>query len=314
MKRVSYLTLAAAAGLISSTALAKSVSFDFRVHSYGSALYPCDAGIQHLGQPGDFLTANYKTVATPPASYLSATGFDSSVTLPSRTDAADEMKTVAYPLGFPNTDDVTDKFTTVLQNLGNTVLPGVTDPGLHFFLASDNYGAQYFVDFCYAGPQIPASIGNYPWSLNYNLSTNVTHVALLPVVPDTEPPKPTYLDNAAVKVSSLIVCDDTVGDSWYSTSITDDFTDGILSGLNGVAPTAGTPDNRLIFDGSAITNTTMIENKTKTFTVNNTFARHCVIRYIFNETATADRANIDGEHAQFRIDLSLSPSFDPVED
>lgn len=303
MKLNSTLLAISALSAIGGTALAKEISFDFRVHSYGSALYPCDAGVQHINEPGDFLRAHAKRIATPPTG---RSGYDSTapdfneIFLEARTGANDSMKTVAYRGGQTTIDSVYAKFRTLLQDLPGMDASNTTDPGLHFFLASDHYGAQYFVDLCYAGPRVPYA---YPGSLNYNIAGSVTAVQLVNGTTDVTSGSDNYLANSGVKVTGKVVCDSNFASDWATNSISDTFVDGNLLGLAGVG--TGTTTSTFLAESTAATVATVYN---QTISVGTLFARHCVLRYLFQEQfPTRERSVFDGEHAQFKIQLGLKP-------
>lgn len=310
MKRFAIYSLAAAAGMISTTAFAKSISFDFRVHSYGAALYPCDAGIQHVqsgGQKGDWMSVRKATLSptapiTTPDTPSSALTWSTNPIL-SRILLSDMMYTAADQTGFA-TGLVTNKFKTRLWDMGNngsaTSDPDdVDDAGLHFFLTSNNYGAEYFVDLCYVGPNIPTAFA-IPTSLgapDYSVTASVTHVDLNPAPPASGE---NYLANADVDGQFTAACD-TAG-LWNVPGISDNFTSGFL-GLTPVptaAPTLATGFVPIATSGTPLYTGSLDLNA---------FAKHCVFRYIFKETSLNERSFIDGEHAQFRIFLDVKPTW-----
>ncbi|NBO39300.1 hypothetical protein EBU99_12040 [bacterium] len=301
----SVLSLATAGFFAAQSANAADINFNFLVNSSGSDLYACDAGIFDpafllpVGVRGSAAQSNIQaSVAAynngnpiPLASWTDKT-IQSNVVLPPLA----QFHTVAYPSGYPGfLTPVIDRLNTVISNSESD-----TDyTKLTFNLASDNYGARYFVDFCFRGSQLPYPAGQYEY-----------HVR--DVVSAADIDSGTYLTDADLDVQGKLVCQSrssSTGEDWSTTTINDVFLLGLL-GLDGVPLSQTHTTSANAFSGTAQNVFGSILSPHDVTL--NAPAKYCVIRYIFRERSSAPR-KWDLNSANFSIDLHVNNiSYTPV--
>lgn len=285
-----YLALTALAAVgFSTAASAANISFNFLVNSSGMDIYACDAGILDQGVSGATTNIqasvgsynNGNPVAYGPLGVQGNTQF-----------GPPPFHTVAYPGGYLS-------FTPVLQKLGNVIENQGSGGGLIFNIASDTYGARYFVDFCVRGPNVPYQPGIY----DYHLDDSITAVDLASAL---------YLSNAVVNAAGTVACDARTSSSenWGSTLIRDNLTAaspfGFL-GLDGLGTYPvfpggwGSPAGIGPVNGSAVS---VFGALGKNFSMPAP-VKYCVVRYVFRETSGAQRL-WDPAQARFTINMSLA--------
>ncbi|MFZ9521238.1 MAG: hypothetical protein ACO3A4_12250 [Silvanigrellaceae bacterium] len=311
-----YLALAgvSAIALYSTPSYAAYVNFNFRVNSSGMDIYPCDAGLYDpVNGDGAAVFPTPSDASGSNTSYLTAQkhawvdGWRTSVSswdtlnLFANTSFGDSFKTVVYnTTGYVNDTHVFSKFGNIIRNVQGDDYSRINNnpdrgTGLVFNLASAKFGARYFVDFCVRNTKIP-----YPAATNYYYKINdeITAVQL-----ETNG----YLEKASVKVTGRIACDKRDG-SWSSTKIKDSFSTGML-GLTGET---GLSLNSTNTPTGIINGTTygVFSNRNASSNTGYSFnsgspLRYCVIRYVFEETATSQRL-WDLQQAIFAIDLAFN--------
>jgi hypothetical protein len=296
---------------LSQNAQAADISFNFLVNSSGADLYACDAGIWDpefsLTLPsfprGSAAQSNIQArVGTYNNGNLIRSWKDimvqSNIILPPITGP---FHTVAYPAGYPKLSiPVIQKLNNVIENSNS----GTANGELTFNLASDYYGARYFVDFCYRGSQLPYPTGTY----GYNVSDQVTA---------TDIKSGTYLTDAALEVQGKIVCHErssSQSEDWSSTIINDFFPsdDSVLLGLDGDSMAQSYTTTASAFYGTAqsVFGSTPSPHS---FSISTAPAKYCVIRYIFRENSIQKR-KWDINSAEFTIDLTMNnASYTPAQ-
>lgn len=289
MKRY-YVALSclAAVGLYSQTVKAANLSFNFLVNSSGMDIYACDAGILDEGVSGAQsniqsrvgIYNNGNAVSYGPRGVQGNTQF-----------GPPPFHTVAYPGGYVSFTPVLAKFSNVIENLGS-------GNGLIFNIASDTYGARYFVDICVRGPNVPYQPGTY----TYQLDDAVTAVDLTAL---------SYLNNASIDAAGTVVCDARTGATgeWSSTNIRDDLTvvPGSFLALDGLGTFPTYPGGWGSPLGVGPVNATAVNvfgPTGKTFSMPAP-AKYCVVRYIFRETSGARRI-WDPTTARFNINMNFA--------
>ena len=282
---LSVLSILALGVLDSGHALAAGIKFNFLVNSSGTQLYPCDAGLYDPKSDGyeSYLKADKKTYGD----YFGGLGSWSTHYVPANLPGTTDFKTVVtHPTGISGSTSVSSKFNNVIYNSYNLTPPAVGE--LTFNLASQQYGATYYVDFCFRDSEI----GWYPDTDNgsvkyeYLVKDEVTPANLSGGA---------YLANSLVKVRGLIICDETsITESYTLGDSTPLFSGGATSGF---LPATAVPMN---------TGAQKVLSNPSPLTIGSTSKpTQCIIRYRFEETSTNFRLNTLNS-AQFTIDLSVS--------
>ncbi len=200
-------------------AFAINLTFDFQVNSSGPSIYPCNAGIRHADSARickDRVTGNTCTPGCAAGNTAECTAGTTSKTC---VCTGEENGTQGHwRLDFLKAShaDWTDNGTaigaqtTANLNAGNTnsswnqVFPnevtafGKQLTGMSVNLGSEIYGAEYFVDVCYRGPQIDYTNVN---DVNFALKAKVTVNNLR-----TGAGQPNYQDLATLKTRAEIKC------------------------------------------------------------------------------------------------------------
>lgn len=299
------LSLLAAGAFTAQAAHAADINFNFLVNSSGSDLYACDAGIWDplfmlvppFGARGSAAQSNVQARVGAynngnPISIWNDVQVQGNTVLPPPV----AFHTVAYPNGYPGfLTPVMDRLDNVIYNSNG----GTQSGELTINLASDYYGARYFVDFCFRGSQIPYLDGGYQY-----------HVR--DVVTATDIATGTYLVDADLDVQGKLVCQERTSsesEDWTSTTINDFFAIGLL-GLDGVPLSQTHTTSSADFSGSAQNVFGSIPSPLDVDL--DAPAKFCVIRYIFREKATGPR-KWDLNSANFTIDLHMNNvSYTPV--
>jgi hypothetical protein len=291
-----YLALTALStlGLYSGTSHAANISFNFLVNSSGMDIYACDAGILDQGTGGA-----QSNIQASVGSYNSGNAVSySPIGVQGNTQfGPPPFHTVAYPGGYLSLTPVLTKLDNVIENLGS-------GGGLIFNIASDTYGARYFVDICVRGPNLPYQPGTYA----YHLDDSVTAADVTAAQ---------YLNNALVDAAGTVVCDARTGGpgEWGSTLIRDNltFAPGSFLALDGIGTLPiypggwGSPAGVGPVNGSAVN---VFGALGKDFSMPAP-VKYCVVRYIFRETSGAQRI-WDPAQAKFNINMNfLNTSYTP---
>lgn len=298
-------TIAAISVFNSLSAQAADINFNFMVNSSGSDLYACDAGIWEplfmmvppFGARGSGAQSNIQASVGAynngnPAGPFSPIQVQANTVLPPPV----AFHTVAYPSGYPGfLNPVIDRLNTVVYNSN----AGTQNGELTFNLASDYYGARYFVDFCFRGSQLPYLSGDY----QYHVRDAITATDVL---------SGNYLADADLDVQGKLVCEtrsSSEAEDWSSTTINDLFAVGLL-GLDGVPPSQ--TNTTATYDFNSTMQHVFGSIASPLDVDLNAPAKYCVIRYIFREKSTGPR-KWDINTANFTIDLHMNNvSYTPV--
>lgn len=236
--------------LVSSSAFAVSVQFNFDVNSSAPSIYPCDAGLKH--------ESHSSTVCFRPQDYSACTPSTSEgdLTCVCSTPTSDEhlmdsmsAKVVNWP--DPGTDTASIPSTTVISGTSSYTRMNSSNEWLkqlrtlEFNFGSSRYGSEFYVDICYRGAQVRGGNPNH----QIVLQTTVTDLLAA-----------TYSTDSDLNVKASVECDlQNVGtfqgaptstdnlasgievDFSYSTSYTD-FSTGATQGLMDRALNNGSPN------------------------------------------------------------------------
>lgn len=285
--------------LFSFAAFGVSVEFKFDVNSSGPSIYPCNAGIRHLKYTDricyDRLTqqsctpvedcrndAECNCVCTGSTSGDGETRFDYLQV----TSAA--WSENGRPVGAQVSTNISapdDKWNSVFnENSKEEWQNQLTKMSIN--LGSERYGAEYFLDICYRGPQIEYYHASQidqsqrgDASPNFSLKVQAT-------VNDLSTNGLNYAELADLQVSTTVVCDQQgKGNYIYAGSaIPTGATvyDQILHDIQGITVSGGQYTKTVNFrDFNSVNNAYLINefiNKNKFFT-----PRFCKVRYAFRE-------------------------------
>ncbi len=275
-------------------ASAVNLAFKFEVTSSGNSMYACNAGLKH-SDPADRVCYNRETLAS--CNYAQAC--HSNGTTPA-TDCmcvctggglgtTDVSHDGEYRLDFMNASYANwsengelptgsaSKKITAGKNSAN-VLFGDSDKfskqltSLNFFLGSERYNAEYFVDVCFRATQIdyPTSFDNND-SLNWNIQAGVTVTDL-----GTSQSPDTYQ------------WDLNAGDVWY--------TSDLYQNLSGLKVTASvyckSKEGQTLNIASGLTSFTNGQLKKLIDQNTNLDLKGCYFRYSFKETNSNGIASV----------------------
>ena len=296
MKQYLGLFSIAAFGCVNSlTAQAANITFNYIVNSSGTQLYACDAGLM---VPTEVSYSGMSNIMAKYGAYNNGAGPSSSsspwqsVVLPANTPTGvltwpTPFKTVVYQVGFTSGSSLMDKLNNIIFNT-----PDGTDSGeLTFNLAAQNYGAKYFIDFCFRESKVPAVTTGSGQSYKYEVKDTVTavdHVAQ------------SYIIHSAMKLSGVIACDKRDGD-YGITDITDTLNAnflglGVVSGRSAHGPSSFAASN---FN----TSSTNLFGNSYSFTTSAP-VESCIVRYVFEESSSDIRL-WDELSANFKIYLDI---------
>jgi hypothetical protein len=279
--------------LMTTGVFAVSVDFKFDVNSSGSTMYACNAGIRHLSYT-DRICYDRETSTTcdPTTSCVKDKECNCICSGPSAQNGT--------KLDFLEVSSTNWKERG--QGTGPQVRVNLNAPDTNFNMAfnelikeewdkeitrmsvnlgSERYGAEYFIDFCYRGPQIEyyrASVNTGSLAPTFALKVHATVSDL-----STELP---YSELADLKVKAEVVCDQQ-GKGQYIYAGKDGSSNAnsynqILTDITGISVTDGQYSKVIDFrDFSSVNNSNLIEdviNDKSAFT-----PRFCKIRYTFFE-------------------------------
>jgi hypothetical protein len=273
-------------------------NFNFIINSSGADLYACDAGVYDAGllNKGGSIEQSYlQTIVgryNKGNDIRSASGLfvQNNTLLP----PADNFRTAVYHRGFSES--------TIIKRLNSVIgfyTPRWSEWKLRFNLASDYYGASYFIDFCFRGSMSNFSTGDGKIKM-VKVYDSVTSKDLVGI---------NYPMNAQLQVAGQIVCEERnspTDENWFQTTITDNFSDGLLGLGGGSASYLSALPTFSVFSGASKSVFGDTAETAASVTLNNP-AKFCVIRYVFRENSDKRRL-WDLNSAEFAIDLNVNTS------
>lgn len=186
------------------------VNFDFSVYSSGASIYPCNAGIKHDQPTGEvcYMRTN-PVVACDPNACAVPSDCDCVCAGSVGREQVDFLK-VSYANWTDHNEalgSATD--TTVTSSTNGNSLFNSTEAftkqltELSFHLGSELFGAEYFLDVCFRGPQIDYA------SAGINTGWTATSEATIQDLLGYQ----SYKDVAGLVVNSEVVCEYQVANS-----------------------------------------------------------------------------------------------------
>ncbi len=294
------------------TATALEYRFKFKVTSSGPDMYACNAGIRTVPLNCDVCykenSDGTKTNVDRPGSCASTAtncgsrikcisrGAGNGETLMNYMTAGKRAWTDHSVAQAPRSNvSLTGQANTFKQIVSDGVAMDTKIEDLLFELGSEAYTAEYFVDICYRAPQHEYALSGV--NANYSILANVGSTDFLSVgttkgdnnrdglIMLNQTDLGHYTTDAAVKVSSYVVCD-TQGQGTYQAAAnnsgvynTSENEANFVIGANGL-PTAG--QNGSFFRSSDLRSLT--GNAMDMISANTSNLRFCKIRYVFTET------------------------------
>ena len=297
---------------LAQTANALEYRFKFKVTSSGPDMYACNAGIRTVPLNCDVCykenSDGTKTNVDRPGSCASTAtncgsrikcisrGTGNGETLMNYMTAGKRVWTDHSVAQAPRSNvSLTGQANTFKQIVADGVAMDNKIEDLLFELGSEAYTAEYFVDICYRAPQHEYAISGI--NANYSILANVGSTDFLSVgttkgdnnrdglIMLNQTDLGHYTTDAAVKVSSYVVCD-TQGQGTYQAAAnnsgvynTSENEANFVIGANGL-PTGG--QNGSFFRSSDLRSLT--GNAMDMVSTNTGNLRFCKIRYVFTET------------------------------
>lgn len=254
--------------LLSSSAFAVSVQFNFDVNSSAPSIYPCDAGVRHAshGSTVCYRPQDY-TACTPSTTEADLTCVCSTASTEEYLMDSMSAKIVNWP--DPGTDTASIPDTTKIA--GTTSFERINTSSewlkqlrtLEFNFGSSRYGSEFYLDICYRAPQVRGGNPNH----NIILQTTVTDLLAA-----------TYSTDSDLNVKASVECDlQNVGTNQGAPTSTDDLSAGIENDFS--FSTAYT-------DFAAATNLVLMDRALNNGSPN--VPRYCKIRYTFLENSRND--------------------------
>jgi hypothetical protein len=183
--------------LLSSSAFAIGVQFNFDVNSSAPSIYPCDAGVRHA--------SHSSTICYVPGTYNACTPSETEgdLTCICSTPTSDEhlmdsmsAKVVSWPDSGTDTSSIPG--TTVISGTSSFAKMNPTNEwtkqlrSLEFNFGSSRYGTEFYLDVCYRGPQVRGGNPNH----EIFLQTTVTDLLAA-----------TYSFDSDLNVKASVECD-----------------------------------------------------------------------------------------------------------
>ena len=292
------------------SAQAMEVTFNFDVYSSGADIYPCNAGIRHSpGGPGVACHFTGSTTGCQPGvpDCVCASAHAADVSHDFVTATVTNWDLTGTPVVMSAQASAAASTYGALITDGTELNSRLTS--LTFNLGSETYGAGYYVEMCYRGPQIDYWMNGV--GLNMTLDGSITFTDLAGISGSST----NYLNNAQAYAASAVVCDNQ-GQGTYQTAAVHGAYDTIasdiyFSGSNGdisqwAYDFAYTTNPTLMVSGGPVTSvyqglglSTSPTGPAGTIVPNSGVPRFCKVRYGIGETATGARLwNIHGATVQ----------------
>lgn len=272
-----------------SSANAISLRFSFDVNSSGPSIYACNAGIQHARHDNTRICYDRVTADSCSPNNCPADEECNCVCTGGLTSDAGEYRHDFMRVSYA---DWTDNGVAAGASTSKSLMAGQNSAkvlfsngnygfdkqltSLEFNLGSERYGAEYFVDVCYRGPQI-----EYWANRNYNDTPNFLLNAQATVT-DVEGNAYKYSEVSNLKMKAEVICDlQGIGNYVYAHNGNGEY-DTLESDLNNAA-----------FDGDLYHGTPFITAQGHTANLINNYwltvgqvsrtPRFCKVRYTFKE-------------------------------
>ena len=283
---------------------AMEVTFNFSAYSSGADIYPCNAGIWHGPSSSRCLLLDGATPCGPgQPGCVCTTG---NGTADANHDFAHATLTNWDMTGTPLS--VSTKANSKLSRLFSALVTDGTDfshrlTNLTFNLGSESYGAWYYVDICYRGPQIEY------WLNGIGLKTTLDAQITFSDLAGISGSEATYLANAHPAIYTIVECDNQ-GQGAYKTAAYNGVYDTVATDV--YLSSDGTTNSGDFFGSASTLNSTPVvtlfqglvlstspAGLTGSVVQNSGVPRFCKVRYSIWENSQAARLwNIHGSTVQ----------------
>jgi len=285
-KMVLFIALA----MMSVFANAASLEFKFDINSSGPSIYPCDAGLQHKAHPQRVCYDRVSMDSCNPSLCTDEVQCNCVCTADSDSDAGEyrhDFMSVSYANWTDNGEQATN-----IQSKG--VAAGKTSfnrmfsnkdewnkqlTKLSFNLGSERYGAEFYLDVCYRGPQIDYyAAGSFSDTPNFQLKAQATVTDII------SSNGLRYSQLADLEVKAISACDQQgMGSYVYAGDGAGNFDNALL---HDITSNVTVPNGQFQYSTnfSAFNTGANLFLINKWINVNNSFSpRFCKIRYTFKE-------------------------------
>ncbi len=294
--------------LASSSAFAVQVNFSFNVSSSGPSIYPCDAGIRHISHTEEICydrttqnSCNPQDCSDGQECSCVCTGGND----PTDTDYSQDFFNVSYadwadngsPMPTVSTTGITatnDLFARIFANKDEW---GKQITALSFNLGSERYGAEFYLDVCYRGPQINYAGNGASNKFAMNAQSTVTDLISGNGL--------SYSTLADLKVKVTATCDlQGVGD--YTGPATDDATFHQITGVTGGDKSFST--SYTSFGAGA--NLSLVKDWINNS--NSQSPRFCKIRYSFIENMRNNASDLQSQIRRWKLQEARISTFSDI--
>lgn len=292
--------------LVSLTASAVSIEFKFDINSSGPSIYPCNAGITHASYPTRVCYDRVTTQSCNPATDCRDRADCNCVCTGSTTGAGEtrldflsvssaewtDNGEFAGPQTTVNLYAPETGFNTAFNESSKTEWNRQLTK-MTVNLGSERYGAEFFLDVCYRGPQIEYFFANQ--NNGYNpvgtATPNFSLKAQATVADILATNGLRYSELADLKVSAKVVCDQQGKGTYLYAGSTSPASgsvyDQILNDIVGITVTGG--QYTKVVPYRAFNNVTSAYLIDEFINVSNAFTpRFCKVRYSFLENRRND--------------------------
>jgi hypothetical protein len=294
--------------LVTTNAMAASVEFKFDINSSGPSIYPCDAGIKHAAHNARICYDRVTEQSCNPAKCTDEVQCNCVCTADSDSDAGEyrhDFMKASYANWTDNGEFATgvqSKSVAAKKNKFNRIFADRNEwdkqlTKLSFNLGSERYGAEFYLDVCYRGPQIEYfmadSLSDTP---NFELKAQAT------VTDINTNNGMNYSSLADLKVKATAVCDQQgYGDYVYASDTNGHYDNAFAHEIyNDMTISGGQYVREVSYTGFNTGSNLYLINEYINSGNTNT-PRFCKIRYSFIENKRNDGSDLLSQIRKWKI-------------
>jgi hypothetical protein len=274
MKKLPLLVL-----LVSGSVFANSVQFNFDVNSSGASIYPCDAGLRHEDHSSSICYDRETQASCTP----STTTEDLNCICTGGTSEDYKLDNMSATVSDWSDNGQTPTNSTTLTSVAGTTGFSRLFSGdgewakqvrnLVFNFGSSRYGAEFYLDVCYRGPQTRSTGSGTTPNHVMRLQSTITDIAAA-----------NYSALADLQVKIMATCD-LQGEGAITDVPSDDVTNNQISGISGGDISFETDYTSFASGASLILLNEWVNNG------NNSRPRFCKVRFSFFEKMRTNTTN-----------------------